>query len=133
MDAWEEFCIEGLGIALGALDDPAFDLLAALGVARAEIEAARSFCCGAMILEGAPHLKPEHLPVFDCANPCGRSGKRALSVDGHIRMMAAAESSRRRQTAWSPGPRIAADAGCRTAARWSATALSERACSCRMV
>jgi len=44
-----------------------------------------------MTLEGAPHLKPEHLPVFDCANPCGRTGKRALSVDSHIRMMAAVQ------------------------------------------
>ena len=44
-----------------------------------------------MTLEGAPHLKPEHLPVFDCANPCGRNGTRCLSVDSHIRMMAAAQ------------------------------------------
>ncbi len=87
----EEFCIEGLGIAPGALDDPAFDLLAALGFARAEIDAANAYCCGAMTLEGAPHLKPEHLAVFDCANPCGRIGRRALSVDSHIRMLAAAQ------------------------------------------
>ena len=87
----EEFCIEGLGIAPGALDDPAFDLLAALGFARAEIDAANAYCCGAMTLEGAPHLKPEHLPVFDCASPCGRIGRRYLSVDSHIRMMAAAQ------------------------------------------
>ncbi len=44
-----------------------------------------------MTLEGAPHLKDEHLPVFDCANPCGRLGKRYLSVDSHIDMMAAAQ------------------------------------------
>jgi ribonucleoside-diphosphate reductase alpha chain len=44
-----------------------------------------------MTLEGAPHLKDEHLPVFDCANPCGRIGKRALSVESHILMMAAAQ------------------------------------------
>ena len=44
-----------------------------------------------MTLEGAPHLKAEHLPVFDCANPCGRIGKRFLSVESHIRMMAAAQ------------------------------------------
>src|SRR5262249_36267132 len=46
---------------------------------------------GAMTLEGAPHLKTEQLPVFDCANPCGRLGKRYLSVESHIRMMAAAQ------------------------------------------
>jgi ribonucleoside-diphosphate reductase alpha chain len=44
-----------------------------------------------MTVEGAPHLKAEHYPVFDCANPCGRNGKRYLSVESHIRMMAAAQ------------------------------------------
>ena len=29
-----------------------------------------------MTLEGAPHLKAEHYTVFDCANPCGKKGKR---------------------------------------------------------
>jgi len=47
--------------------------------------------CGAMTVEGAPHLRPEHYLVFDCANPCGKIGKRYLSVDSHIRMMAAAQ------------------------------------------
>ena len=44
-----------------------------------------------MTVEGAPHLKLEHYPVFDCANACGRIGKRYLSVESHIRMMAAAQ------------------------------------------
>jgi ribonucleoside-diphosphate reductase alpha chain len=44
-----------------------------------------------MTLEGAPHLKPEHLAVFDCANPCGRNGTRSISAEGHIKMMAAAQ------------------------------------------
>jgi len=66
-------------------------LLGALGFSKAEIEAANIFACGAMTLEGAPHLKLEHYPVFDCANPCGRTGKRYLSVESHIRMMAAAQ------------------------------------------
>src|SRR5712691_11032865 len=87
----EAFCIERLGIAPAALADAGFDLLTALGFSRAEIEAANTWCCGAMTLEGAPHLKPEHLPVFDCANPCGPHGTRCLSVDSHIRMMAAAQ------------------------------------------
>ncbi|HEY1783601.1 MAG TPA: vitamin B12-dependent ribonucleotide reductase [Roseiarcus sp.] len=72
-------------------DAPGFDLLTALGFSRSEIEAANSYACGAMTLEGAPYLKPEHLSVFDCANPCGRTGKRYLSVESHIRMMAAAQ------------------------------------------
>jgi ribonucleoside-diphosphate reductase alpha chain len=87
----EAFCTERLGLDKAALDRPGFDLLAALGFSRAEIEAANLWCCGAMTLEGAPHLKPEHLPVFDCASPCGRSGRRVLSVESHIRMMAAAQ------------------------------------------
>src|SRR6516162_5422473 len=44
-----------------------------------------------MTIEGAPHLKPEHYPVFDCANKCGKLGKRFLSAESHIRMMAAAQ------------------------------------------
>ncbi|HTV45057.1 MAG TPA: vitamin B12-dependent ribonucleotide reductase [Stellaceae bacterium] len=87
----EAFCIEALGLAAEALDRPGFDLLAALGFTRAEIDAANLWCCGAMTLEGAPHLKPEHLPVFDCASPCGRTGTRVLSAESHIRMMAAAQ------------------------------------------
>src|SRR5712671_1041804 len=87
----ETFCTEVLGIAPEALADPGFDLLTALGFSRPEIEAANTYCCGAMTLEGAPHLKPEHLAVFDCANPCGPNGTRCLSVESHIRMMAAAQ------------------------------------------
>jgi ribonucleoside-diphosphate reductase alpha chain len=86
-----DFCVNELGIAEARLDDPGFDLLEALGFTRAEIDAANVHCCGAMTLEGAPVLRPEHLPVFDCANPCGRNGTRALSVESHIRMMAAAQ------------------------------------------
>ena len=73
------------------LYDPDFDLLAHLGFSKKDVEAANEHVCGAMTLEGAPHLKAEHLPVFDCANPCGRKGKRYLSVESHIRMMAAAQ------------------------------------------
>jgi ribonucleoside-diphosphate reductase alpha chain len=87
----ESLLTERLGIAPEAIDAPGFDLLATLGYARGDIEAANTYCCGAMTLEGAPHLKPEHLPVFDCANPCGKLGTRAIAVDGHIRMMAAAQ------------------------------------------
>ena len=86
-----QFCGETLGLDAAAMDAPDFDLLKTLGFSRAEIDAANLHVCGAMTLEGAPHLKPEHLPVFDCANPCGRIGKRALSVESHIRMMAAVQ------------------------------------------
>jgi ribonucleoside-diphosphate reductase alpha chain len=87
----EEFCRVTLGIAKERLDDANFDLLSAIGFSKQDIEAANTWCCGSMTLEGAPHIKDEHLPVFDCANPCGRNGKRALSVDSHIRMMAASQ------------------------------------------
>jgi ribonucleoside-diphosphate reductase alpha chain len=87
----EEFCRDTLGIGADDLAAPTFDLLGALGFGKREIEAANIHVCGAMTVEGAPHLKPAHYPVFDCANPCGRTGKRYLSVESHIRMMAAAQ------------------------------------------
>jgi ribonucleoside-diphosphate reductase alpha chain len=87
----EEFCRETLGIPVETLGAASFDLLSHLGFSKREIEAANIHVCGAMTVEGAPHLKPEHYPVFDCANPCGRTGKRFLSVESHIRMMATAQ------------------------------------------
>ncbi len=87
-----DFCTGTLGIPQDKLNDPAFDLLRHLGYSRAQIDEANKHVCGTMTLEGAPHLKPEHYVVFDCANPCGKIGKRFLSVDSHIHMMAAAQS-----------------------------------------
>ncbi len=88
----EAFCTETLGIPAGKLNDPTFDLLKHLGFKKAEIEAANDHVCGTMTLEGAPHLDKGHYHVFDCANPCGKRGKRFLSVNAHIDMMAAAQS-----------------------------------------
>jgi ribonucleoside-diphosphate reductase alpha chain len=88
----EEFCRNVLGIPTAKLNDPTFDLLRHLGYSRKDIEAANDHVCGTMTLEGAPHLKPAHYPIFDCANPCGKKGKRFLSVQSHITMMAAAQS-----------------------------------------
>ena len=87
----EEFLTATLGLKPERLDQPDFDLLAEIGFGKREIETANEFACGAMTLEGAPGLDPKHLPVFDCASPCGRKGKRYLSVESHIRMMAAAQ------------------------------------------
>ncbi|MEQ8828936.1 MAG: vitamin B12-dependent ribonucleotide reductase [Alphaproteobacteria bacterium] len=87
----EAFCTDMLGFDADDLNDMSFDMLAELGFERHEIEAANTYCCGAMTLEGAPHLRAEHLPVFDCANPCGKKGKRFLTAESHIRMMAAAQ------------------------------------------
>ncbi len=87
----DEFCKKTLNLTDAQLNDVRFDLLACLGFKREDIDAANAYCCGTMTVEGAPHLKAEHLPVFDCANPCGRTGKRYLSVESHIRMMAAVQ------------------------------------------
>jgi len=86
-----EFCIDVLGFSEEQINDMTFNMLDALGFGKEEIDAANLYCTGSMTLEGAPHLKEEHLPIFDCANPCGKTGKRFLSVDSHIMMMAAAQ------------------------------------------
>ncbi len=87
-----EFCQKVLGIPEAKLNDPSFDLLRHLGFSRSDIDVANDHVCGTMTLENAPHLKAEHYHVFDCANPCGKKGKRYLSVNSHIYMMAAAQS-----------------------------------------
>ncbi len=87
-----DFCHGTLGIPMAELNNPTFDLLRHLGFSKQQIEATNLHVCGSMTLEGAPHLKDEHLSVFDCANPCGKTGKRFLSVNSHIYMMAAAQS-----------------------------------------
>ena len=87
----EAFLTGTLNVPAEKLADPSFELLSFVGFSKADIEAANIHVCGAMTLEGAPHLKVEHYAVFDCANPCGRVGKRYLSVESHIRMMAAAQ------------------------------------------
>jgi ribonucleoside-diphosphate reductase alpha chain len=83
--------LKSLGVTDEQMNDFSFELLPFLGFSRKDIEAANIHVCGAMTLEGAPHLKAEHLPVFDCATPCGKIGKRYLSVESHILMMAAAQ------------------------------------------
>ncbi len=87
----ETFCTKTLGITADLLDDYGFDLLAHLGFSDAQAEEANTYVCGSMTLEGAPYIKSEHLPVFDCASPCGRTGTRFLSAESHIRMMAATQ------------------------------------------
>jgi len=87
----DEFLTGTLKIPTSKLDDPAFDLLAHLGFSKSQITEASTYVCGTMTIEGAPHLKPEHYAVFDCANKCGKTGKRFLSWESHIRMMSAAQ------------------------------------------
>jgi ribonucleoside-diphosphate reductase alpha chain len=70
---------------------PNFNLLRHLGFTRAQIDEASAHICGRGTVESAPHLKDIHLPVFDCANKCGKTGVRFIAAEGHIRMMAAAQ------------------------------------------
>jgi ribonucleoside-diphosphate reductase alpha chain len=86
----EEFCLS-LGFTEDDLNSPEFDMLSSMGYSQQEIELTNDYVCGTMMIEGAPHLKPEHLPIFDCANKCGRSGERYIPYMAHVRMMAAVQ------------------------------------------
>jgi adenosylcobalamin-dependent ribonucleoside-diphosphate reductase len=87
----EEVLEKQLGIPKEVHEAPGFDLLAHLGFSKQQVAEANTYVCGTMTIEGAPHLRADHLPVFDCANKCGKNGKRFLSAESHIRMMAAAQ------------------------------------------
>lgn len=86
-----DFCTETLGLSEAQVADPSFDLLSALGFSSEQIEHANAYATGHMTIEGAPHVRSADLPVFDCANRCGRKGQRFISVEGHIRMMSVAQ------------------------------------------
>jgi ribonucleoside-diphosphate reductase alpha chain len=86
----EEF-LRSIGISDAQMADTQLDLLKSLGYSRENIEAANDFVCGTMTVEGAPHLRAEHLPIFDCASKCGRKGRRYIPYQAHIRMMAAVQ------------------------------------------
>lgn len=87
----EEFCREKLGFSDEQLNDWSFNMLRELGFTKEDVDAANEYVCGAMTIEGAPHLREEDYPVFDCANKCGRKGQRYIGFDGHIYMMGAAQ------------------------------------------
>jgi ribonucleoside-diphosphate reductase alpha chain len=84
-------CLQRLGFTEEQYNDWSFNVLEALGFTEEEIDAANDYVCGTMTVEGAPYLKEEHLPVFDCANKCGKKGQRYIHAHGHIRMMAACQ------------------------------------------
>ena len=86
-----EECLKRLGFKAEDYDNFEWSLLDALGFTDAQIEEANTYICGTMTVEGAPYLKDENLPVFDCANKCGQLGERYIHYSGHIRMMAAAQ------------------------------------------
>ena len=84
-------CLQRLGFNEDQYVDWSFNLLESLGFSEEEIEAANLYVCGTMTVEGAPYLKDEHLPVFDCANKCGNIGQRFIHAHGHIKMMGACQ------------------------------------------
>ncbi|OSZ82694.1 ribonucleoside-diphosphate reductase, adenosylcobalamin-dependent [Chitinophagaceae bacterium IBVUCB1] len=86
-----EECLKRLGFTPEQYFAPDFNLLEELGFSDEQIEAANDYVCGTMMIEGAPYLKEEHLPVFDCANKCGKKGERYIHAHGHIRMMGATQ------------------------------------------
>ena len=86
-----EECLQRLGFTPEQYFAPDFSLLEELGFSDEEIDAANDYVCGTMTVEGAPYLKEEHLPVFDCANKCGKKGVRYIHPHGHIRMMGATQ------------------------------------------
>jgi len=83
--------LERIGFTSQEYTDPNFDLLKELGYSDKEIEAAEEHICGVQTVEGAPHIKPEHYPVFDCAVRCGKKGTRFIDYMAHVRIMAAAQ------------------------------------------
>ena len=86
----DDLCKE-LGFTEEQMGESSFDMLTELGYSEDEITAANDYVCGTMMVEGAPHLRDEHLPVFDCANKCGKRGQRYIDYMAHVRMMAAAQ------------------------------------------
>ena len=87
----EEFLIKDLGIEEKELNLPQFDLLTTIGFSENEIEIANAYITGTMTIEGAPHIKEEHLPIFDCANKNGKYGQRFISHMAHLKIMSAAQ------------------------------------------
>lgn len=86
-----EECLQRLGFKPEQYFAADFSLLEELGFSDDEIDAANDYVCGTMMMEGAPYLKEAHLPVFDCANKCGKKGERYIHAHGHIRMMGATQ------------------------------------------
>ncbi|HEX6301850.1 MAG TPA: vitamin B12-dependent ribonucleotide reductase [Acidimicrobiia bacterium] len=86
-----EETLQRLGFTVDEYTSWDFELLRALGFTRAQITEANDHICGRQTIEGAPHMKSEHLSVFDTANKNGKYGTRFIHHNGHIKMMAAAQ------------------------------------------
>ena len=88
----DAYLINKLGIPEPSLIGRDFDLLGALGLTRRKIAEANDYVCGTMMLEGAPHLRVAHLPVFDCASRCGTRGERFIAPMAHVNMVGAVQA-----------------------------------------
>lgn len=86
-----DFCRDILKMTEEQINDYNFSVLRHLGFTDEQIEAAEEYVCGTMTIEGAPYLREEHYAVFDCANKCGKKGKRYIGTMGHLKQMAAAQ------------------------------------------
>ena len=86
-----EETLQRLGFSAEQFTNPTFNLLHELGFSTDEIAVSNDKICGTMTIEGAPHIKDDHLAVFDCANRCGKTGKRFIAPRAHLAMMAAAQ------------------------------------------
>jgi len=84
-----EELLSRVGVSLEEMRQSSFNFLRWIGLDDVQITQANQVICGAMTLEGAPHLRSEHSSVFDCAQPCGAYGKRFISPMGHVQMMSA--------------------------------------------
>jgi len=86
-----EDCMKRAGFNSQEYNAPDFNMLKALGFSEEQIEEANEYVCGTMTIEGAPHLKQEHYPVFDTANKNGKKGERFIHFMGHVNMMASVQ------------------------------------------
>ncbi|MFC2132138.1 hypothetical protein ACFLSQ_11955 [Bacteroidota bacterium] len=86
----EKLCSK-LGLTNEQIEDSDFDMLGKFGFTTEEIDKVNDYVCGTMMIEGAPHIKDKHLPIFDTANKCGKKGKRYIQCMGHVRMLSAAQ------------------------------------------
>ncbi|MDP6845585.1 MAG: adenosylcobalamin-dependent ribonucleoside-diphosphate reductase [Candidatus Nanoarchaeia archaeon] len=87
----KEFCNNVLGLSNEQLNNPKLNILNELGFSAEQIDEADEYLCGTMTVEGAPHLKGEHYSIFDCANKCGKKGKRFIKHSAHLKMMSATQ------------------------------------------
>ncbi|MEK6706914.1 MAG: vitamin B12-dependent ribonucleotide reductase [Bdellovibrionota bacterium] len=83
--------LKRIGVPMQEYEKATFNFLRWAGLSESQIREANESICGAMTIEGAPHIKSEHLAVFDCASKCGTKGKRFIAPMGHVKMMSAVQ------------------------------------------